>query len=169
MMRLDHIAVSGGTLTEATAAVEDALGVQMQSGGNHDVFSTHNTLLGLEGGLYIEAIAIDPAAPKPERPRWFDLDRFSGTARLTNWICATDDMGATLAGLAARQGVHVLVAAISGSNPTAVGFHKAIGFEVVGRLSEVGFKAGAYLDLVLMQKILPPRPDGAPDTDGQSG
>lgn len=107
MMRLDHIAVSGETLTEATAAVETALGVKMQPGGRHDVFATHNTLLGLEDRLYLEAIACDPAAPRPERPRWFDLDRFAGAARLTNWICATDDMAASLAALTADVGTPV--------------------------------------------------------------
>lgn len=110
MLRLDHIAVSGETLAEATAAVENALGVQMQPGGQHGVFSTHNTLLGLENGLYLEAIAIDPAAPTPERPRWFDLDRFTGTARLTNWICATDDMTSTLAELPADVGTPMALA-----------------------------------------------------------
>lgn len=98
-MRLDHIAVAGATRAEATHAVEEALGVAMQPGGSHAAFGTHNTLLGMEHGIYLEAIAIDPAAPPPDRPRWFDLDRFTGRARLTNWICATDDMEATLAAL----------------------------------------------------------------------
>ena len=92
MLELDHLAVSGATLEAARAAVEDALGVPMQPGGEHDVFHTHNTLLGLEDGLYLEAIAINPAAPTPDRPRWFDLDRFEGSARLSNWICRTDDI-----------------------------------------------------------------------------
>ncbi|MCB1312050.1 MAG: VOC family protein [Sedimentitalea sp.] len=98
-MQLDHIAVAGATLEEATGAVESALGVTMQPGGRHDVFGTHNRLLGLDGGLYLEAIAIDPAEPRPERPRWFDLDRFDGPARLTNWICRTDDLDETLTAL----------------------------------------------------------------------
>tara|TARA_R110000751_G_C13745586_1_gene477877 strand:+ start:87 stop:710 length:624 start_codon:yes stop_codon:yes gene_type:complete len=96
MMQFDHIAVAATTLAEATEHVEAALGVKMQPGGEHAVFHTHNTLLGLEDGLYLEAIAINPAAPRPERPRWFDLDRFSGPARLTNWICRCDDMDALL-------------------------------------------------------------------------
>ncbi len=57
---------------------------------------THNRLLGL-GDIYLEVIAIDPAAPKPAWPRWFDLDRFAGTPRVTNWIVACDDLDAEVA------------------------------------------------------------------------
>ncbi len=99
MITLDHIAVAGETLAAATAHVEQALGVPLQQGGAHAVFHTHNTLLGLQDDLYLEAIAIDPAAPQPDRPRWFDLDRFEGAPRLTNWICRCDDLDATLAAL----------------------------------------------------------------------
>lgn len=56
---------------------------------------------------------------------------------------------------AAAAGIHVLVAGISGANPGAIGFHQRLGYAEVGRLPEVGFKAGQWLDLVLMQKILP--------------
>lgn len=91
-MELDHLAVAGDSLQEAVAHVEQALGVAMQSGGQHPVFGTHNCLLGLADGLYLEAIAIDPLA-KPERsPCWFDLDRFSGLPRISNWICRCEDM-----------------------------------------------------------------------------
>jgi hypothetical protein len=99
MITLDHIAVAGETLVAATAHVEAALDATMQRGGEHGVFHTHNMLLGLEDGLYLEAIAINPGAPAPSRARWFDLDRFSGPPRLTNWICRCDDLEATLAAL----------------------------------------------------------------------
>ena len=99
MIKLDHIAVSGCTLEEARAHVEEALRVKLQPGGAHDVFFTHNALLGLEDGLYLEAIAINPDAPKPARPRWFDLDRFAGAPCLTNWICRTSALDAVLAQL----------------------------------------------------------------------
>ncbi|MGV6802620.1 MAG: VOC family protein [Ruegeria sp.] len=91
-MRLDHLAVAGETLEAATAHVQDALGVELQPGGKHVKFGTHNTLLGLADGLYLEAIAADPAAPSPELPRWFDLDRFTGAPRLSNWICRVNDL-----------------------------------------------------------------------------
>ncbi|KUJ76938.1 polyphosphate kinase [Ruegeria marisrubri] len=102
-MELDHLAVGAATLEEAVSHVEEALGVRMQSGGHHARFGTYNRLLGLADGLYLEAIAIDPEAPDPGRPRWFDLDRLSGPAHLRNWICRVEDLGATLADL--PQGV----------------------------------------------------------------
>ncbi len=95
-MLLDHLAVAGETLEEASAHIEQALGVPLQDGGKHEAFGTYNRLLGLQDGLYLEAIAIDPQAPNPQRTRWFDLDRFKGQARLTNWICRVDDIEATL-------------------------------------------------------------------------
>ena len=70
-------------------------------GGKHALFGTHNKLLRL-GDLYLELIAIDPDAPKPERARWFALDDFSGDMRLTNWVMATEKprrvIGKTLMG-----------------------------------------------------------------------
>ncbi|WP_395539447.1 VOC family protein [Neotabrizicola sp. sgz301269] len=95
-LRLDHIAVSATALAEGVAAVEAALGVSMAGGGDHPLMGTHNRLLSL-GDLYLEVIAINPAAPAPGRPRWFDLDHFAGPPRLTNWIAACDDLDAALA------------------------------------------------------------------------
>lgn len=108
-MQLDHLAVAGTTLEDAAAAVETALGVPMQPGGRHDVFATHNRLLGLDGGLYLEAIAVDPGAAPPVRPRWFDLDRFDGRARLRSWICRVADLDRALAGLPGTAGDPVVL------------------------------------------------------------
>jgi len=95
-MELDHLAVAGETLEEAAAHVEAALGLAMQPGGTHPKFGTHNRLMGLGEGLYLEAIAIDPDAPAPDRPRWFDLNRLSGGPHLRNWIARVDDLDAAL-------------------------------------------------------------------------
>lgn len=91
-MQLDHLAVAAMTLEEAAAHVEAALGLPMHPGGTHPQFGTHNRLLRLGEGLYLEAIAIDPDAPAPDRPRWFDLDRLHGPAHLRNWIVQVDDL-----------------------------------------------------------------------------
>jgi hypothetical protein len=94
-LAFDHIAVSARTLEEGVDWVEQSLGVQMAGGGQHPLMATHNRLLGL-GDLYLEVIAVDPAGVKPAQPRWFDLDRFTGPPRLTNWVARTNDMAATL-------------------------------------------------------------------------
>lgn len=110
-LRLDHLAVSALTLEEGVASVEAALGVKLAGGGQHPHMATHNRLLGL-GDIYLEVIAADPAAPRPAWPRWFDLDRFAGPRRLTNWICACDDLEAAVA--ASPEGVGVPVALARG-------------------------------------------------------
>lgn len=95
-MRLDHLAVSALTLEDGVAHVGAALGVRLAPGGQHPHMATHNRLLGL-GDVYLEVIAADPSAQRPASPRWFDLDRFSGAPRLTNWVAACDDLAAELA------------------------------------------------------------------------
>ncbi|EPX85170.1 VOC family protein [Salipiger mucosus] len=98
-LELDHVAVLGETLEEAAAHAEAALGCPMLPGGVHPRYGTHNRLLGLGEGLYIEAIAIDPAAPPPDHARWFGLDDFSGPARLDKWVCHVPDMTKALEAL----------------------------------------------------------------------
>jgi len=93
-MELDHLAVSAETLAEGVEYIEDLLGVKTNLGGQHALMGTHNRLLSLGPSLYLEIIAIDPEAPDPGRSRWFDLDNFSGSPRLTNWIVRTDDLAA---------------------------------------------------------------------------
>lgn len=95
MLRLDHLAVVAADLDTGVVAVEAALGVTLAPGGQHPHMGTHNRLLNL-GEAYLEVIAPDPAQPRPGHPRWFSMDRFTGPPRLTNWICATDDLDAAL-------------------------------------------------------------------------
>lgn len=96
-MWLDHLAVAAESLEAGRINVEKCLGLPLQPGGQHAHFGTHNLLLGLEDGLYLEVIAVDPDADAPDHPRWFDLDRFTGAPRLSNWICAVDDLDAARA------------------------------------------------------------------------
>ena len=57
---------------------------------------------------------------------------------------------------AAGQGIHTLVAAISGENTAAMAFHTRQGFAQTGALPQVGRKQGRWLDLILMTKTLDP-------------
>jgi Glyoxalase-like domain len=61
---------------------------------------THNRLLSLGPGRFLEVIAIDPDAPAPDRPRWFELDtpamqeRLARSAALVHWVERSDDLEA---------------------------------------------------------------------------
>lgn len=109
-MILDHLVVGAASLAQAQTHIETALGVAMQPGGQHAVFHTHNALLGLEDGLYLEAIAPDPGRAPPARARWYDLDRISGPVRLSNWAAAVPDLTAALPQMPAGCGAPVDVA-----------------------------------------------------------
>lgn len=95
-LTLDHFAVAAGSLEEGVEWVEQQLGLPMTAGGQHAHYGTHNALLGLEDGLYIEVIAINPMVEPVARPRWFDLDRFTGTPRVQIWACRSENLPATL-------------------------------------------------------------------------
>ena len=93
-VRLDHLAVACTSLAQGTAWVEERLGVTLQKGGQHTRYGTHNTLLGLADGTYLEVIAKGPGAVPEAGHAWFGLDQFTGAPRLANWICSTDTIDA---------------------------------------------------------------------------
>lgn len=55
---------------------------------------------------------------------------------------------------ARAAGMHVMVAAVDGTNEGSIRFHERLGFTEVARLPETGYKFGRWLDLVLLQRIL---------------
>jgi phosphinothricin acetyltransferase len=57
-----------------------------------------------------------------------------------------------LARLDARPDVHTLVAVIALPNDASIALHRALGFEEVGVLREVGFKFGRYVDTAWYQR-----------------
>ena len=92
--QLDHLVITASTLAQGAAFVRQALGVDLQAGGEHPRMGTHNLLLRLGDGLFLEVIAVDPEAPAPSRPRWFALDelRADDPPRLSHWVARTDDI-----------------------------------------------------------------------------
>lgn len=57
----------------------------------------------------------------------------------------------------ARAGVRQVIAVISDSgNPASVALHRACGFADAGRLAQVGYKHGRWIDTILLQRELSP-------------
>jgi hypothetical protein len=95
---LDHLVVAARALDEGAAYICARLGVDCVAGGRHATMGTHNRLLSLGPSAYLEVIAIDPEAPAPARPRWFELDatamktRLARGPALVHWVERTDDL-----------------------------------------------------------------------------
>lgn len=53
-----------------------------------------------------------------------------------------------------EKGFRQMVAVIGGGHPASIALHVACGFHEVGRLSDIGFKKGQWLDTVFMQRSL---------------
>ena len=51
-------------------------------------------------------------------------------------------------------GKHAMIGGVDATNAGSIALHERFGFTAVGRLPEVGFKFGRYLDLLFLQKIL---------------
>ena len=96
-LRLDHLVIAARTLEEGTQFVADDARRATSGGGAHPLMRTHNRLLNLWGGAYLEVIAIDPDArpvetPETPRPRLFALDdpaqreRLEAGPQLVHWV-----------------------------------------------------------------------------------
>lgn len=104
MLKLDHLVIIAPSLEAGAAHVRGQLGIEMASGGKHPQMGTHNLLLRLGEEVFLEVIAIDRAARRPNRPRWFGLDdtkavkaAFDDGRRLRGWVARTGDLQGVLA------------------------------------------------------------------------
>ena len=91
---IDHLTITSPTLEKGAKYVFESLGVKPQEGGEHEKMGTHNLLLRLGSSTYLEVIAINPNAPSPDSPRWFDLDKLreDSEAALATWVAQTQDI-----------------------------------------------------------------------------
>lgn len=103
---IDHLVVAAGNLDEGVDYIVETLGVTPRCGGEHKTMGTHNRVVRLGADCYLEVIAANGNAPKPARPRWFELDldamreKLRLKPRLITWAVRTDRIE-TLAGASA--------------------------------------------------------------------
>jgi hypothetical protein len=101
---IDHLVAAARSLEEGADWLARRIGVAPQSGGRHALMGTHNLVLRLGKEVYLEIIAVDPAAEAPARPRWFELDRpamrerIAAGPRLVAWVARCGDIDAAPAG-----------------------------------------------------------------------
>jgi len=116
MADIDHIVLGARTLAEGADFVERHLGVRPRPGGVHAGFGTHNMLLGLGQGCYLEVLAPDPDQPGPPHPRLFDLDdpgvrtMLEAGPHLLGWVARTPVLDAVIARLGPRGGSIIAMA-----------------------------------------------------------
>ena len=74
MHSLDHIVIGSFTLDEGTKFVENILQAKLSDIGYHKDMGTHNRVIRISEGVYLEVIAIDPKTSKLNNRKWFNLD-----------------------------------------------------------------------------------------------
>lgn len=88
---VDHLVWVVPSLPEGIAAFERLTGVTPGPGGRHEGLGTHNALVSLGEGVYVELLATDPA--QDSCPPWLGLD--APAPRLTTF-CARAARGESL-------------------------------------------------------------------------
>jgi hypothetical protein len=96
-VEIDHIIFGAPGLAAGIEAVEGLLGVRAEMGGKHVGLGTHNALLSLGGGSYVEIIAPDPEQAAPSRPLPWGLPELR-QPRLLMWAVKTPDIEARAQG-----------------------------------------------------------------------
>jgi hypothetical protein len=90
-MTVDHVVYGVEDLEAGVDELVQRLGVRPAAGGRHVGRGTHNALLGLGGGAYLEVIAVDPEQTRTGVPLPFALDRLR-LPRLVGWASRSADI-----------------------------------------------------------------------------
>ncbi|MCY7417888.1 MAG: VOC family protein [Chloroflexi bacterium] len=101
-LTLDHIVIGAADLAQGRTWALERLGAEPAFGGRHALMGTHNLLVRLDDPAgserYLEIVTKDPAASKPARPRWFDMDQLNVRTAIDQeptllaWVARTDDI-----------------------------------------------------------------------------
>ncbi len=90
-LMLDHLVYGVPDLERAVDEMERQVGVRPASGGTHAGGLTHNALLSLGPGSYLEIIASVPGNDAPAGALPFGLEKLA-EPRLVTWAVAVDDI-----------------------------------------------------------------------------
>lgn len=100
---VDHLVYAAYDLEDAVGDLERRLGVRATYGGLHPGGGTHNAVIGLGPGRFLEIFCKDTAQPEPALPRLFGLDRLT-EPKLVAWFAKGTNLKA-LRNRAASYGV----------------------------------------------------------------
>lgn len=109
-LALDHLVIAATDLDSGEAWLRDQFGVPLAGGGQHTGMGTHNRLLQLGHGVYLELIAADPSQPEPAQKRPFMLDdpglkaRLARSPLLVHWVLRSTELDADLSRLTYQPG-----------------------------------------------------------------
>jgi hypothetical protein len=96
--KIDHIVIGASSLTEGVNYLKNLLGVDIPYGGEHIKMGTHNHLMKLGDGIFLEVIAVNNEIAAPSRPRWYGLDDpytrhcIEQQPSLLTWVVNTHDI-----------------------------------------------------------------------------
>jgi len=91
---IDHLIYASSSLERGMDEIEELLGVRPVRGGRHPQYGTHNALLSLGFGTYLEVIARDPDLPLPELGAFIDVPAGSHS-RIVTWVFRAADIQAS--------------------------------------------------------------------------
>ena len=88
---VDHLLYASADLQRGMDEIESLLGVRPVRGGHHPRYGTHNALLSLGPGIYLEIISRDPQLPAPQRGAFVNVPPGAGS-RLITWVFRASDI-----------------------------------------------------------------------------
>ncbi len=98
--------------------------------------------------------------------KWSDRAAYADTAEISVYVGSPyryKGIGRQLMEEVIRKGeaagLHTILSRITRGNDRSVRLHESLGFETIGVMREVGRKHGRLLDVLMMQKIYPSRPE----------